>query len=113
MKGRVLWLVLSCLLTLTLITWSCGGIPTSEEEEEEGITFTAPDIIFFNGQVITMEPDLHQAEALAILGEDILAVGNSDEMQSLSGPQTQMIDLGGRKYLVGANQIKIKLMKNL
>ena len=33
------------------------------------------DVIFINGQIITMEADQPSAEALAVLGEDILLVG--------------------------------------
>lgn len=60
-----------------------------------------PDIIFLNGQVITMDPDQPQAKALAVLGEDILAVGSNDEVQALSGPETQMIDLDDKVLLPG------------
>ena len=77
-------------------------IATAEEEavqsEEEDVILT-PNIIFLNGQVITMEPDLPQAEALAVFGEDILAIGSNDEIQALSGPETQVIDLDGRALL--------------
>ena len=48
-----------------------------------------------------MDPNLPQAEALAVLGEDILAVGSNDEIQALSGPETEVIDLGGRALLPG------------
>ena len=37
-----------------------------------------PDIIFFNGHVVTMEAALPQAEALATLGEHILAIGSNE-----------------------------------
>ena len=48
-----------------------------------------------------METDLPQAEALAILGGDILAVGSNETILALSGPETQVIDLGGRALLPG------------
>ncbi|MCH8909841.1 MAG: amidohydrolase family protein [Chloroflexi bacterium] len=59
------------------------------------------DIIYFNGHVITMEPDMPSAEALAVLGENILHVGTDDETLALAGPETQLIDLGGRALLPG------------
>lgn len=59
------------------------------------------DIIFINGQVITMETDMPQAEALATKGEYILAVGTDDEILNLSGPGTQIIDLDGKALLPG------------
>ena len=42
-----------------------------------------------------------QAQALAILGQDIRAVGSNEEVLDLRGPETQAIDLGGRALLPG------------
>lgn len=61
----------------------------------------APTIIFLDGQVVTMDPDLPQAEALAVQGENILAIGSNGEVLALRGPQTQLIDLDGRALLPG------------
>ena len=61
----------------------------------------AADVIFFNGHVVTIEPDLPVAEALAVLGEDILALGTSDEVLKFQGADTRVIDLGGRTPLPG------------
>lgn len=74
--------------------------PAVEEEEMVEPTLTATTV-FINGQVVTMEPDMPQVEALAVLGEYILAVGTNDEILALSGPETQVIDLGGRGLLPG------------
>ena len=41
------------------------------------------------------------AEALAVLGEDILHAGTDEETLALAGPETQLIDLGGRALLPG------------
>jgi predicted amidohydrolase YtcJ len=65
------------------------------------ISSLAPSIIFFNGQVVTMEPDLPLAEAIAVLGQEILAVGTSDQVLALGGPDTRLVDLGGRALLPG------------
>ena len=35
MKRKLLWIFLSCIMTLTLVAWSCGGGEPGEEEEEE------------------------------------------------------------------------------
>jgi len=48
-----------------------------------------------------MEPDMPQAEALAVQGENILAVGANEEILTLSGPETEVIDLDGRALLPG------------
>lgn len=60
-----------------------------------------PDTIIHNGLIITMEPSLAQAEALAIQGDTILAVGDGDEILALAGSNTRIIDLGGKPLLPG------------
>ena len=42
-----------------------------------------------------------QAEALAVLAEEIQAVGSNEEIMTLSGPETQVIDLQGKALLPG------------
>ena len=68
-------------------------------------TLTPPglqaDVIFFNGHIITMEPDMPSAEAVAVLGTKLLRVGTDEETLVFAGPETQMIDLGGRALLPG------------
>ena len=53
------------------------------------------DIIFHNGAVITLEESLPVAEAIAIQGELILAVGTDEEILRLQGAETVLIDLQG------------------
>jgi predicted amidohydrolase YtcJ len=60
-----------------------------------------PDIVYVNGVVLTMDEDLPQAEAIAIAGDSIVAVGNAAEILALPGPQTQVVDLGGRTLMPG------------
>ena len=62
---------------------------------------SVPDIILFNGQVLTMERDMPLAQALALSGENILAVGANDEILTLGGPETRVIDLDGKALLPG------------
>ena len=60
----------------------------------------APDAIWLNGTVITMEGD-QQAEAVAILGDEIVAVGGADDIGPLAGPATRVVDLEGRTMIPG------------
>jgi predicted amidohydrolase YtcJ len=59
------------------------------------------DLILHHGAVHTMDPALPVAQAVAIAGERILAVGNDDEILALADARTQRIDLGGRSLLPG------------
>ncbi len=59
------------------------------------------DLIFHNGTILTMEENLPEAEAIAVGGENIVAVGSSEEILGLRTSGTRVIDLGGRTLLPG------------
>lgn len=59
------------------------------------------DLILYNGAVRTMDAAMPLAEALAIKGERICAVGRTQEMEALAGPATRRLDLAGRTVLPG------------
>ncbi len=58
-------------------------------------------IVLFNGKLWTQDPRFPDATAVAIQSGRILAVGSDAEILALAGPQTQVIDLGGRRVLPG------------
>ncbi|MFD1510202.1 amidohydrolase [Lacimonas salitolerans] len=60
-----------------------------------------PDIVILNGRLITFDHARPTATALAISGGTIAAVGDTDEMRSLAGPGTRVIDAGGASVLPG------------
>ncbi len=60
-----------------------------------------PDLIFTNGHVVTVDVDLPEAEAVAIRGDRILAVGSRDEIDRMGGPETRVIDLEGKTVVPG------------
>ncbi|MHA2424830.1 MAG: amidohydrolase [Candidatus Thorarchaeota archaeon] len=64
-------------------------------------TNTPPDIIFHNGTILTMEENPAQVEAVAILNESILAIGDENIILAMAGEDTQIIDLDGRTVLPG------------
>ena len=59
------------------------------------------DIIFTNGNVITVDKRDRICEAAAVTGNRILHAGDADEVEKLAGPDTEMIDLSGRSLLPG------------
>jgi predicted amidohydrolase YtcJ len=60
-----------------------------------------PDLILVNGTVITVDARDRIAEAVAIQGDRIVAVGNTTFIESLAGPATRRIDLDGRSVTPG------------
>ena len=59
------------------------------------------DLIFEHGTLLTQEPAMPTARAMAVLGGRIMAVGRADEISALAGPATQRVDLGGRTLVPG------------
>ncbi|HEX7062100.1 MAG TPA: amidohydrolase family protein [Woeseiaceae bacterium] len=61
------------------------------------------DLVLFNGQVLTADADRNftVAEAVAVRDNTILAVGTTDKVQRLAGPQTRRVDLHGRSVTPG------------
>lgn len=61
----------------------------------------AADLILHNGHVFTQNPELPWASAVACKGEEIMAVGNFDDMDGIIGNDTQIIDLDGKYVFPG------------
>ena len=59
------------------------------------------DIIYAGGPIITIDDANPRAEAVAVKGGRILAVGKADEVMKLKGANTQMVDLAGRTMIPG------------
>lgn len=59
------------------------------------------DRIFFHAQVFTGNPENPYAEAVAIRGDKILAVGNLPEVEREASPSAERIDLGGKTLFPG------------
>jgi predicted amidohydrolase YtcJ len=61
----------------------------------------APDKVLVNGKIITVDGTFTIAQALAIRGARIVAVGTTADIEKLKGPATQTIDLRGRAVIPG------------
>ena len=63
-----------------------------------------------NGKVWTENPAQPAAQAVALEGNRIAAVGSDAEIRRLAGPTTQVIDLRGRLLLSGFNDAHVHLL---
>ena len=61
----------------------------------------AADLILSNGKVITVDDRFSIAQAVAVRGDRILAVGTNQEINRLAGPNTRRIDLRGKAVVPG------------
>ncbi len=60
-----------------------------------------PDWILSNGKIVTVDERFTIAQAVAIRGDRIAAVGSNEEISRLAGPNTRRIDLRGRAVIPG------------
>ena len=67
------------------------------------VAATAPDRIYVNAKIWTGDAARPSAEAFAVQGDRLVAVGTTAEVRALAGPSTQVHDLGGRRVVPGFN----------
>jgi len=59
------------------------------------------DLILLNGKIVTLDAGRPAAQAIAVTGDRITAVGSDADIRALAGPQTETIDLQGRLAIPG------------
>ena len=67
----------------------------------------AADLIVTHAKVWTVDRSQPKAEAIAVLGERIVAVGSSAEVDAWRGPNTRIIDAGGKLVVPGFNDAHV------
>ena len=59
------------------------------------------DLVLTNGRVVTVDAERPEAEAIAVMGDTIAAVGTSAEIAAFIGEDTRVIDLDGKLAIPG------------
>ena len=62
------------------------------------------DLIIHNARILTMDEERPRAQALAVAGNLLLAIGSDSEILALAGEGTRRIDAGGSTVLPGLNE---------
>ena len=88
------------ILLVLLISVLCLGGP-------DPAAAGSADLILYNGKVFTSDPDHLWAQAVAIEGQRIQAVGGNAEILALAGPATRRLDLAGRTVIPGLNDAHV------
>lgn len=70
-------------------------------------TKPAADLIVTNAKIWTVDKTRPHAEALAVLGDRIVAVGSAAEVDTWHGPQTKVLDAQGKLLLPGFNDAHV------
>jgi predicted amidohydrolase YtcJ len=71
---------------------------------------TPADTIITNARIYTVNPQQKWAEAIAIRGEQIVAVGDAKQIGAYRGPSTKVIDAKGRLVLPGFTDCHVHFM---
>ena len=80
---------------------ACGGGSQDAVEEVAAPSVAPADLVLRGGKVATVDPALGNAEAIAVNGYQVTAVGSNDEISAYIGPQTEVIELNGRFAMPG------------
>lgn len=87
------------IISISIITMLISGSCTVTERA---------DLVIINGKVLTIDKDNPMAEAIAVKGETIIAVGSTAEISKLiSDRTTKIIDAGGRLVIPGFNDAHV------
>lgn len=89
----------------TAITLMVSNLPSHADGRA-----LSPTLIVFNATVHTMDPHKPTAEAVAIFGQHVVAVGSSKEIKSMAGASTRLIDAQGRLVLPGFNDAHVHFL---
>jgi predicted amidohydrolase YtcJ len=86
-------------------TAAAAGLATSPPLAAQTVTAgpaaRSADLILSNAKVITIDHDFTIAQAIAIAGDRILAVGSNDTLAAHTAPKTRVVDLKGRTVTPG------------
>ncbi|MEM7355108.1 MAG: amidohydrolase [Acidobacteriota bacterium] len=74
---------------LAALQLSCSA----NEEGPDGASGPAPRLILHNAAIYTLDPNKPWAEAVAVRGDEIVAVGSDEDVLALAGSETQVVDL--------------------
>ena len=94
MKVLSLLLVLFCALLAASCTTKAPLVPRPTIEPDR-------EVIFYNGTILTMDEIQAQAQAIAVRGEKITAVGSDADVLEAGGASATRIDLRGATLMPG------------
>ena len=99
MKPNTRHVVRLVLLTAAFLAYPAPMF--SQQHPSASRDHGAADLVIVNANAWTVDPALPRAEAMAIIGDRIAAVGSDAEVRSWIGPHTRTIDAHGKTVLPG------------
>lgn len=87
-------------IAIGLLLGTTGG--SAAQAGRTGSAAEGPaDTVVLNARIVTVDSAFSMAEAAAIRNGRFIAVGGNVEVRALAGPQTRVIDAGGRTVIPG------------
>jgi len=83
---------------LTLIAFALGACGQAPEDT---VNQPVADLVLNNGNVVTVDESMPSAQAIAVIGDRIVAVGSDQDIESYIGANTEVVDLGGQTAIPG------------
>jgi hypothetical protein len=93
------------------VGWILGLCATASGLLAQPAPAVVPDAVLVNGKIVTVDDRFSIAQAVAIAGERIIAVGTTADISKLAGPSTRRIDLRGRTVIPGLIDNHIHLLR--
>jgi predicted amidohydrolase YtcJ len=93
------------LVVFTVISLMASFVQTKPDEKTP-----SPTLIVVHAKVHTMDASKPLAEAVAIYGNRIIAVGSSKEIKKIAGPGTRVVDAQERVVLPGFNDSHVHFL---
>ena len=78
-----------------LLIWACAVLAPSCGPRQRA------DLIVHHGKIVTVDPSFTIAEAMAVRGDRILALGSNSAILNLAGAETEQVDLEGKTVMPG------------
>jgi|SRR5690242_2522638 len=80
-----------------------NGSGKSSRPDDEALT------LYRNARIYTNDPGSPWAQAMLVRGEEILAIGDEDEVSALADKNAEVVDLGGHFVMPGFNDAHLHL----
>ena len=92
----------ACIVALLLCT-SCASCAETTSASRPAPANAPPDSVYVNALVWTGDASQPAAEAFAVRGDRIVAVGSTSAIRALAGSAARSVDLGGLRVVPGFN----------
>src|SRR5271155_1238019 len=89
-----------CILSAA-VCLALGGMPCGLSLWAQGQQAPKADLVLIHGHILTEDASDSTAQAIAIQGQRIVAVGTDAAIMAMAGPATHVIDLQGRTATPG------------